>query len=286
MNCKNCENITANKKFCSKKCYTEYRMRGHIRTCQRCYKQFLLKNTAYEKRGGGKFCSRKCGTRKFEFNEKFFDNINTEEKAYWLGFLYADGSQNGNAFQMCLKIDDKHHLEKFRTAINAEHTVKEIIKKNHKAGIAALFQISSKYFCQSLQNCGCVKNKTFIAKFPIIDPNLYRHFIRGVFDGDGTIGIMNKKYAYKKWSIYSASREFGNKISKILQQANIKVKFYQRIYKDDCKPGYNVEIHRKDEFTKLYFYLYDGASIFLERKRDKFLLYLVDSMKLTLVTMI
>ena len=241
-----------------------------MRICQFCGKEFFLKNLAYEKRGNGKFCSLACGTRKLQFNEKFFDAIDTEEKAYWLGFLYADGSQNGNQFQMCLKIDDKNHLEKFRNAIEAEHTVKEIIKKNHKAGIAALFQISSKYFCNSLQLCGCVKNKTFIVKFPIIDSHLHRHFIRGVFDGDGTIGIMNKTYNYKKWTIYSASQNFCKSICDILVQNGINTKCYKREYSDGRRPGYNAEVHRKDEFDKLYQYLYNSATICLERKRNVF----------------
>lgn len=270
MSCKFCQKLTTNNNFCSKACYQQYRQQDRIRICQFCEKEFLIKNKAYEKRGHGKFCSRECGTRKFRFNEKFFDVIDTEEKAYWLGFLYADGSQNGNQFQMCLKIDDKDHLEKFRIAIGAEHTVKEIIKKNHKKGIGALFQVSSKYFCQSLQECGCVKNKTLIVKFPNINANLHRHFIRGIFDGDGTIGIMNKKYGYKKWTIYSASHEFCNSIHNILTQNGIKNKLYKRIYKDGRAPGYNVEVHCKNEFTKLYHYLYNSATIFLERKEKKF----------------
>jgi hypothetical protein len=270
MNCKYCNQLTSNENFCSRICYQEHRQLDRYRICQFCGNAFIIKNKAYEKRGGGKYCSRTCGTRKFKFNEKFFDKIDTEKKAYWLGFLYADGSQNGNQFQMCLKIDDKGHLEKFKIAIDAEHLVKEIVKKNHKKFIGALFQISSKYFCKSLENQGCVKNKTFIVKFPNIDSNLHRHFIRGVFDGDGTIGIMNKKYGYKKWTIYSASEKFGLKISKILQRSNMQVKFYKRNYKDNRKPGYNVEIHRKNEFDKLYRFLYDGATIFLDRKKDKF----------------
>ena len=245
-------------------------MHDHVRICLACSKEFVLKNIAYEKRGGGKFCSRTCATRKFKVNEKFFDNIDNEIKAYWLGFLYADGSLNENQFQICLKIDDKSHLEKFKDAIQSDNSVKEITKKNHKKHIAALFRLSSKYFCNSLIENGCVKNKTFIVKFPNIASNLERHFIRGVFDGDGTIGIMNKKYGYKKWTIYSASKEFCNKISSILNAAQIKTKFYTRKYKDGRLPGYNAEVHRKDEFKKLYEYLYKDASIFLERKRERF----------------
>jgi hypothetical protein len=270
MNCKHCNQPTPNKNFCCKICYQEYRKLDRHRICQFCGNTFILKNKAYEKRGAGRFCSRTCGTRKFRFDEKFFDIIDTEEKAYWLGFLYADGSQNGNQFQICLKIDDKEHLEKFRSIIRAQHAIKEIIKTNHKKGTAALFQISSKYFCDTLQKQGCIKNKTFVVKFPILPTNLQNHFIRGVFDGDGTIGIMNKKYGYKKWTIYSASFDFTKSIYNILKTNGLVVNLYKREYKDGRQPGYNVEIHKKDEFTKLYNYLYGDGTIFLERKKNIF----------------
>lgn len=270
MNCKSCGLATQNAKFCCKLCYFMFRRKDLNRLCKNCGKKFLLKNIAYEKRGYGKHCSLSCGTRKFKFNESFFEKIDSEEKAYWLGFLYADGTQNGNQFQICLKIDDKEHLEKFRKTIDSNHSIKKIIKKNHKAGFAALFQISSKRFCKSLQDSGCVKNKTFIVKFPHLPDYLNRHFIRGVFDGDGTIGIMNKKYGYKKWSIYSASQDFCKSITNILTKENIDVVLYERRYKDNRKPGFNVEIHKQNEFPKLYNYLYKDASVYLQRKKNKF----------------
>ena len=52
-----------------------------------------------------------------KFNEHIFDIIDTEEKAYWLGFIYADGciSLKTNAFEISLKYDDINHLNKFNT---------------------------------------------------------------------------------------------------------------------------------------------------------------------------
>ena len=67
---------------------------------------------------------RECGieTNKYhkpKFNENIFDIIDTEEKAYWLGFIFADGyieTPKPNmkyTFEICLSCKDKHHLEKF-----------------------------------------------------------------------------------------------------------------------------------------------------------------------------
>lgn len=270
MNCENCNSETNNKHYCCKKCYLQHRASKNDRLCQNCGKKFHLKNTAYEKRGGGKYCSKWCGTRKLKFNEKYFDIIDTEQKAYWLGFLFADGSQNGQAFQMALKIDDKHHLEKFKIALEAEQIVKEVKNENHKKKIAALLQISSQYFCKSLEKIGCVKNKTLIVKYPIIPDHLHKHFIRGVFDGDGTVGFYDRKHNYLGWSIYSASKDFCYEIYKIIKLKNIKVNFRKRIYKDGRYPGYNVAIGSQKAIKDIYHYLYDDATVFLERKKEKF----------------
>ena len=50
-----------------------------------------------------------------KFNENVFDSIDTEEKAYWLGFIFADGyiSLKGNSFELSLKGSDSEHLDKF-----------------------------------------------------------------------------------------------------------------------------------------------------------------------------
>lgn len=230
----------------------------------------MLKNIAYEKRGGGRFCSRECGTRKFKLNERFFETIDTEEKAYWLGFLYADGSQNGKQFQIGLQIGDKNHLEKFAKSINCEHRVKEIKKSSHRKGIAANLQISSKLFCYHLEQQGCVRNKTFVTQYPKIPNHLDRHFIRGVFDGDGTIGIMNKKYGNKKATIYSASKLFAKSIAAVLVSNKVVCNLYKREYSDGRAPGFNVQIATKTGLFKLFSFFYTDATVCLQRKQNKF----------------
>ena len=59
-------------------------------------------------------------------NEKAFDNINTEEQYYWLGFMYADGniSSTGNRLEMVLSIKDLAHLEKFRAFLKLETEIR------------------------------------------------------------------------------------------------------------------------------------------------------------------
>nr|DAG90196.1 MAG TPA: endonuclease [Crassvirales sp.] len=57
---------------------------------------------------------------KSEFNRDFFSVIDTEEKAYWLGFLYADGfiSASGNTVGLSISLKDIDHLKKYNNALN------------------------------------------------------------------------------------------------------------------------------------------------------------------------
>ena len=136
--------------------------------------------------------NQKITSRKYYCNEDFFEKIDTEKKAYWLGFIMADGyvqsHNNGKYLCIGLKIEDKGHLEKFKKDIEATYEIKEYLSKgyneNHKI---ARILISSEKLYYDLRKYGIVENKTFYEKYPIIPLHLQRHFIRGILDGDGCI---------------------------------------------------------------------------------------------------
>lgn len=243
--------------FCSQKCANQSRCITHIRNCERCNKEFVLDNIAYEKRGGGRFCSRECGTRIYEFNENYFQNIDAEDKAYWLGILLSDGNLYKTQMTLKLKRADRSHLEKFKLALNSEHPIHDDVSpEGHEFSI---FLIGSKKLSIQLKNIGVIPNKTFIVQFPKIDQKLYSHFIRGYFDGDGCMYTKNKHHT---WSIYSASPKFIKKLLKILKiETKLEFNQYDNV----------LSLSKKDDIIELEQYLYKDASIFLQRKRDKFL---------------
>ena len=111
-----------------------------------------------------------------------FHIIDTEEKAYWLGFLYADGYVSKyNQVEVSLTLEDEDHLIKLKNFIN---TNTEIIKDDHRCRL--LF--CSKELAKDLANLGCVNNKSLILTFPTeeqVPQELLRHFLRGYVDGDG-----------------------------------------------------------------------------------------------------
>ena len=199
-------------------------------------------------------------------NENYFENINTEEKAYWLGFLYADGyvrMKNNRSGELKLKlgIKDKEHIELFKKCLESTHIIKDIISNvmingiNH-VSLCSTFSVYNTKLVKDLFNQGCINNKTFLIRMPNIDKSLIRHFIRGYFDGDGCISL-NKGSA----SVSIASNaDFTNEIKIILG--------YGRVVKQD-----NIFIlcfYHKDKIGDFYHLLYDNSNIYLNRKKEIF----------------
>ncbi len=126
--------------------------------------------------------------RKYKLNEDFFENINTEEKAYWLGFIAADGNinKNSNTLSINLKIDDKNHLQKILDNMCSDYKIKDYISQDYpQSGI----HITSYKIKKDLEKNGIFPNKSFTIKPPPPFQNyeLEKAFWRGYVDGDGTI---------------------------------------------------------------------------------------------------
>lgn len=134
--------------------------------------------------------------RKFHLNHNFFENIDTEEKAYILGFMAADGNVNPNKYGCELRIvlhpKDVDILEKINASWESTYPVRD-----HKLGLASGYPGSSKLqkklsICSSkmqidLAKYGVIPNKTASLRFPKLPNELDRHFLRGFLDGDGYI---------------------------------------------------------------------------------------------------
>ena len=202
-------------------------------------------------------------------DQYIFDVIDTEEKAYWLGFLFADGniSSSEDKLEINLSATDVDHLEKFRTFLKAANKVR--IRKNYgKGNEQCRFMVRNKRIWQALYDKGCVPNKSLILKFPdkniFSDESLIRHFIRGYCDGDGSLGLYRVKDTDKKTSNLSfvGTPDFLNGIKQFL-----KIKGFIR--NKSCKN------HKNKAYDLKYFgvgarkvarILYEGATIYLDRK--------------------
>lgn len=143
----------------------------------------------------GRFQKDSQHRRKYKINHNFFKNIDTEEKAYWLGFIAADGNVRSvvtdkihrYTLSITLRESDRHHLEKFRDVLYRGDKPK--ITKNRSG---CVLEVSSKQNYYNLVNAGICDRKSLTLTFPTIQNALLKHFIRGYFDGDGWISVANK----------------------------------------------------------------------------------------------
>lgn len=212
---------------------------------------------------------------KYVPNENFFDSINTEEKAYILGFLYADGNNyvKNNNYEVSIKLqlEDLSILEKMRDLISPDSQVKKVFDKSTYK-FYYLFKINSKVLSQQLSNLGCVPAKSLILQFPSwIDLSLQHHFIRGYFDGDGS--LYSKKpnktnYVNWGWQITS-TQQFCETVKDIIQELDVHCSQSLSRPKTN-KITTTLSVGGNLQVKKVLDWLYQDATIYLPRKFDKY----------------
>lgn len=195
------------------------------------------------------------------FNENFFTNIDTEEKAYWLGFIFADGSihKNGNRINITLKESDLIHLEKFAKEINYKGKIANVI--NTKACSLTLY---SKKMSSDLVKLGCMSDKSSKIVFPdtdIVPLYLQNHFMRGYFDGDGCL-TSSKRPTFSIVSNYVFIEKFQELL---INELNISK---TKLYKHKGQNTYSLIYGGVKMIKKIVQYLYKDSNIFLDRKKE------------------
>lgn len=219
--------------------------------------------------------------RKYPINEKFFDKIDTEEKAYYLGLLYADGNNNikNNRVQIELHKKDNDILIKMSKAIlNGHDNVRYYFRTNgfKKYHSAQLYLINN-HLSNKLADFGCVENKTFKITFPKwLSEDLINHFVRGYFDGDGCLSIyeraINKNntiYKNAEFNIVSTSN-FVNELGNIFNSMSIPTTITKR-HKNRNTNTRTLRVHGNLNIRKACNWLYKDATVYLDRKFKKYM---------------
>ena len=209
------------------------------------------------------------GARKHKFNERYFENIDSEEKAYWLGFIAADGcvyrNKQSYRLQINLKGSDIDHLKKFQKAISSDYKITE--KKVGKAqSNTCQLKINSTKMCNDLIKNNIIERKSIIFEPPILNKNLMSHFIRGYFDGDGWITSYKRKDSngYRNEVGIIGGKKALNYFIDFLPKGFSK---YEK-YKDD--KIIQISGSSIKTISETYNYLYENATIFLDRKKNVF----------------
>lgn len=208
---------------------------------------------------------RRCRT---PIDSNYFQNINSEAKAYFLGLIAADGSiikdkRDKIYFSLELNSNDIDILEKLSIEISGN---KNIIKTYFRPGRNSTSKISfsDKTFTDSLIHNGIVFNKTINLQFPKnIPDNLMNHYIRGYFDGDGSVYLKNNIAHFN----FVGSKSFIPELNKYLFNIGIFNKIYSIIDRGNfC----SIHIGGRKMSLDFYNYIYNNVNFFLNRKKLKF----------------
>jgi hypothetical protein len=196
------------------------------------------------------------------FNDDYFEKIDTEDKAYFLGLLFADGNVYLKRYrvQITLANEDAYILTKFAECINYSG------KLYSDRGLYSKLILPSKKMCEDLILLGCTANKSLTLKFPDKVPSeLLHHFIRGYFDGDGHISKHKKLIKPYYYINITSTEEFIIILKDIFAKNNIDVgKSYKR-YKNKEISAHTIYVKNKSA-KQFVDYVYKNATIFLNRK--------------------
>jgi intein-encoded DNA endonuclease-like protein len=227
-------------------------------------------------------------TTKYIPNEKFFDIIDSEEKAYVLGFFYADGNnyiKDVHSYEVSvgLQEEDKLILEKMRDLLSPQTKLKFTDYSDKGWKNQFKLKINSKLLSEQLTKLGCVTAKSLTLTWPewLIDPELQRHFIRGYFDGDGSL------YAKKPtktgqidwgWQITSTNN-FCTEAKKLIgQYVNVHCSQSLAHSNLDNNITATLSIGGNVQVKQVLDWMYKDATIYMDRKYNKyqeFLQYLI-----------
>ena len=240
-----------------------------IKICKLCGKEFESKSS------NRKYCSKECrvNSMRNSFKEDYniYKNGFNEVNSYIYGLILADG---------CLIYD--RHTKRYRiTIVSKDYDILEKLKEYmgirrkiyNQNGCYSIIYINEDAIKFLIDN-GLKEQKSLDMKFPNI-PNKYLwHFIRGYFDGDGSISIRKmKRYEYMRVSFTCGSIEFINELNYILNQNKIHSNIYNESKNREKSNTKYLIISRQNDIIKFYNLIYNNCEeYYLDRKKSKFII--------------
>lgn len=201
---------------------------------------------------------------KYIANYDYFEKIDSPEKAYWLGFIAADGCNFRRTENATISINinskDKEHLEKFKKALNSNCPIKDHIQtegfsKNSKM---SKITINSMKMSLDLEDKGVPPKKSLILEPPKIDKKYFLPYILGYFDGDGTIYKTNQ---YNNYGLHFPGTQ------KLVEWIKEQLELDGKIEKDKL---YEIRCGGTVKPYNIMKKLYDSCDVHLDRKYQIF----------------
>lgn len=227
------------------------------------YKILLKKNI--------KLPSQSESKRKYTLNINYFNEIDSPEKAYFLGWLFSDGCNmpHKNVVKIALHKKDEKMLYKLRDLIGSNIPLSYYTKDKT---IMACLNLWSGELSQKLLEKGLIPRKSLTLEFPkYINDMLIKFFIRGFSDGNGHIGICNRKNRTSKqysWEIFTTKNVSENIEAIIKERVGINCHSYS---KRGRKNTYFMVGGNKQVVKALDWLYSDRIDLSLERKYQKYI---------------
>lgn len=231
--------------------------------------------------------------RQCTLNENYFQELDSKDKAYFLGFIYADGfitkpSHGQNILGLTLA--EIEPIDKFKKYIQTNKKVGYYKKTNSYSNKSYEYKLAlnSDKLVSDIEKLGVIERKTLTLTFPNLREDLIPHFIRGYFDGDGSIFLhkdSREEYSYNEYLGINicGTKEFLIALTKHLPF----LEEGQCIYKEERKETncWNLKMASNIRSLELYHYMYkDCNDLYLSRKREKFENFIKDKGSTTIIT--
>lgn len=207
--------------------------------------------------------------RKYSANYNYFDNIDTPNKAYILGFLYADGCNymNNSTFTyhwiLQLNRNDREILERMKNELEYSGPISDTTRFDHNMNRAySTLYICGRHMCEALDRCGVSPRKTTSTTFPEwLQTDLIPHFIRGLMDGDGCINNIGA-------ASISGNADLIIRVSEIVEKmSGAKNSIY--IIQNDART-HTCRMCGKENSKKFLDWVYADSDLKLQRKYERY----------------
>lgn len=267
--------------------------------CTRQMVHLLMKRYFLRRRKRSK--ARVLAIKKGKFDKFKYDDINesffskwSPQMAWVLGLLFTDGyiMQKGKSLRVTISSIDYELLEKIRHHLNSTREIDIDVQSHDATKYIYRFDFYREKMREDLSKLGLIQRKSLNIKFPDIPEEYIRHFIRGCWDGDGSVYLTEGKI---NASFVSGSKLFIRRLVHELFKIGI-VRVYTRFFSNDelkkfagVKIGkyplkiheshrsknisYSIKLNSRNNVEKLFHYFYNGIdeSIYLTRKYKVFI---------------
>lgn len=211
----------------------------------------------------------------YQYNDDYFETIDTSSKAYWLGFISADGSvqekiSGSMRMRIVLASRDKGHLMKFNNELDGNLPIRHAdVKLGDKVYGSSMIDVNSTKMCQDLIRLNIVPHKTLKLQMSPIDDKYFWDFMRGFIDGDGSFSCRKRKgrNGYRHaLELVCASLDMLEHIRNTMKN---DYGLHSNIYKTSNNRQWRLNISNRHDLARVIHLLYDNSTVYLNRKHEQ-----------------